>query len=450
MKRRIDPTWQLMIYATVAALLASPAVAQEFIGTAKAIEDAPIYAGAGSMFYVVGKLKLGTIVKIDDRFVDWYKIVPPKGVYSYIRKTNVDLAAEGNAATVNAERAIVRAADVDGPGGSFRRQLNLFKGAQVRLASREPEGGYYKIFPPKGAYVYVAVAAVRRLDVDADELPEPDDAGAAPTITKVLVTTSKTTAVDPAPAADAGASSPPAAEAQTTQGPTTTAQDTTAVQITTIEPTPEVAQVQPEPEPVEDLPPDTIEPTVEIQLLTFEALEQRFAQARELRLEQQPIDELLELYQAVGRTETLTATEQRVVALRLHKLKSNAQLAATLRQLSEARKRLAAGPTRAPAPPEPIQPVDYDAVGQLHASGVYDGVNLPRLYRLVTAGRQTSAYVRPANAIAPADTLGRVVGVVGEWSYDPALKVRVLAATGIEVLEPQSAKRTAEVPGAAH
>lgn len=421
MNRRVATAWQLMVCGAVVLSLAAPAAGQKLVGTGRVIQDgALVRAGGGSSFYVVGKLKLGTIVQIDDKIFDWYKIVPPPGIYSYIRSRHVDLAPDRRTGTVNTDRAAVRAADIDGPGGSYRTQLHLFKGDTVTLATGVSEGAYYKIVPPKGAYVCVRISMVKRLEPGAVDTPDPADTAVA---------------VDTSPA-------PPASQPA----------------MTTITPQPQPAPAQPEPKVIvgakpptdETKPPPTApQPPVPSGPMSFQALEERFAEAQAMPLEQQPLEALLGAYAAVQRSAELTAAQQRIARLRIYKLKSNAQLATTLRQLAAARKRLQPAPP--PAPPEAApegEQVTYDAVGQLFASSVYDGVSLPRLYRLVSSTWHTIAYLRPAAAIAPAETMGAIVGVAGQWRYDPALKLRVLEATRIEVLKARATDKTtaAEAP----
>ena len=419
MNRRVKTTWQSILGGLLACCLAGPAAAQQFAGNAKVIEDgAPVRAGAGTSFYTVGEMAVGTIVQIDDKIFDWYKIAAPPGVYSYIRKEAVDLSGDGKTGTVNADRTPIKAAGLDGPGKSYRRQMHLFKGNQVTLAESEPDGAYYRIMPPKGARVYIHVAAVKRLDVASGDAP---DAVAAPPAEPALKPAENDRPV------------PQQTQVTTTVTPPQPTPPASQPQATTVPPVP--------PKLVQDEaadPPDLRQGAV----VLFESLERRFAEAREMPLEQQPLDVLLEAYAAVSHTAELTVAQQRTVQLRIYKLQSNVQLAAALTKLTKAVRGLESTPQTPPAAPQrPAQapPAKYDAVGQLLASSVYDGVSLPRLYRLVTPGWQTSAYVRPTSAIAPMATLGRVVGAVGTWRYDPALKLRVLEATRLDVLEPQPA-----------
>lgn len=442
MNRRIDTAWQLLGSALVLSLGASQAPAQAFISTARVIEDgAVVRAGAGTLFYVVGELKKDTLVKIDDKIFDWYKIVPPAGVCSYIKTKDVDLSADGRRGVINTDRATVRAASATGPGDSYRRQLYLFKGDPIKLAVTEPQGDYYKIVAPKGTYVYIHVSSVRRVDGKTDK---PIQLIAKVKQKQATAPVAKADVADPQPAklvAPIEKAPKLIAKVTTPQAIADSASPTTPPkaqpdQLAKAEPAkvPAIVQAKPQP-PVEPMP------------VGFAALELRFAAVRDLPLEQQPIDLLLRAYERTSRSDQLTSDEQLIIRYRIHKLKSNAQLAEVLRQVDTARQSLAAVPAAPVVTPRlrPVfEPKHYDAIGQIHPSSVYDGINLPRLHRLVSSDWQTIAYIRPTQKLASSATLGRVVGVVGTWGYDPALKLRVLAATRIEVLEPPRSVLTAD------
>ena len=90
-----------------------------------------------------------------------------------------------------------------------------------------------------------------------------------------------------------------------------------------------------------------------------------------------------------------------------------------------------------PEPDPDAEPPTYDAVGRLLASSVYDGRTLPRMYRLVDqATGRSLAYVRPESPVDTTPYLGRLVGIIGETAYDPALKLSVIAVDEIDPLQP--------------
>ncbi|MBX3355623.1 MAG: hypothetical protein KF724_07990 [Phycisphaeraceae bacterium] len=78
---------------------------------------------------------------------------------------------------------------------------------------------------------------------------------------------------------------------------------------------------------------------------------------------------------------------------------------------------------------------DYDAVGVLNASTIFDGTRLPALYRLQDpAVGQTVAYVAPRSDFQLATMLGVLVGIRGERRYDPALRVTVIEPRTVDIL----------------
>ncbi len=81
---------------------------------------------------------------------------------------------------------------------------------------------------------------------------------------------------------------------------------------------------------------------------------------------------------------------------------------------------------------------DYLAVGVLNASIVYDGSNLPLLYRLQDpSSGQTVAYIVPDDSYTLTTMLGTLIGVRGEKCFDDALKLDTISPTTIDYLTPK-------------
>jgi hypothetical protein len=84
-----------------------------------------------------------------------------------------------------------------------------------------------------------------------------------------------------------------------------------------------------------------------------------------------------------------------------------------------------------------LQAMDnYVAAGRLEASIIYDGKRLPKLFRLRSpiTGR-TLGYLQPEERFDFAPMLGRQIGVVGERSYDGALRLTLIQPQRIDLLE---------------
>ena len=132
----------------------------QFPFPAEVVEDAVLVrAGVGTTYYVVKKLKKGDLVTVDEKLFHWYKIVPPAGVHSYVSKAFVDAKGDGKVGVVNKTPCEVFTASVNGVADSFRRTTNLLKGDTVEIVAED--GGYYKIMPPKGTYVYIPAVSVK-------------------------------------------------------------------------------------------------------------------------------------------------------------------------------------------------------------------------------------------------------------------------------------------------
>ena len=95
---------------------------------------------------------------------------------------------------------------------------------------------------------------------------------------------------------------------------------------------------------------------------------------------------------------------------------------------------------------------DFNVVGNLNASIVYEGTKLPLLYRVQdpTTGA-TVAYVQPQEGISAdllATMLGTLVGIKGEVAFDPSLGVNLVRPRAIESLTATTTVDTSPAPAA--
>jgi hypothetical protein len=83
----------------------------------------------------------------------------------------------------------------------------------------------------------------------------------------------------------------------------------------------------------------------------------------------------------------------------------------------------------------------YTIVGRLSASTLYNGEQLPLMYRIQTVGGpnpRTLAYIKPDPKMGINSKLGQVVGVVGDAVMDSTLRLNVITPLRVDVLEPAS------------
>ncbi|MHC4320216.1 MAG: hypothetical protein ACYS1B_16975, partial [Planctomycetota bacterium] len=78
----------------------------------------------------------------------------------------------------------------------------------------------------------------------------------------------------------------------------------------------------------------------------------------------------------------------------------------------------------------------YVAAGRLEASIIYDGRNLPKLFRVRnSATGRTLGYVQPDERFDLVTMLGERVGVVGERAYNGELRLTVIKPQRIDLLD---------------
>ncbi len=494
--RSSNHAW-IAVWMVGAWLVGTPSIqADEFPYTAVVVEDrVPIRAGAGTTFYVVGHLARGDMVTVDEVIFGWHKIVAPRLTYSYISRSHVTVGQDGRRGTITVNRAPVKAGSVQGPGDSYRRQLYLLKDDTVEIL--DEEGGYYKIVPPSGAYVFLPPGAVEQADPASiltiqppqpmakgapvtpagDDLsrdppvleaspglrddqpprtPGPVEAGAAqassgavgPAPADALIEANVAMAVEPVVAADPRAEDKDKAADQPIEADQLLESDRGKP---VDPPQHQLVGVSPPagPGPITSGPDtfkDRVSPSVR-------EAENWIQQVSARPLEQQPIDQMIAVYEKLWTDPRLNSEDRRIVKTRLALLGRNGALAATLKNISEVKNTVSQTgdpqePSGSPSQASVLAPWPdagtsfrprYDVVGQLLASSVYNGADLPRLLRVVEPGvGRTLAYLKPAAVYQPAASLGRYVGIIGTTRYDPALKLDVIEVEQLDVLEPSS------------
>lgn len=441
--------------AAALALLACVAVAsaQETV-TFQAVaqplnpgEKIMVYAGPGYTYYPVGRIAEGTVVQVVQVDFNWVMIKPPEGVYSYISRGFVNVRGDGRTGTVTKDNANVYAAHERGPGESWRRHAALKKDTVVTIVAEE--GSFYKIIPPASGHVYLEPGAWRRIEDDAvapepepepdvqpEPEPEPDNAIDPEPEPDPQV------AIDPEPEPDPVVLVPPVPDPVVTPEPTIDPEPTIVLGDDDDDDADDdgtVGSIDPIVDPqrsVDEEPTPVVTPAA-ISGSVAEA-EARFAEAQALPLEERPNAELLATYRTLAADTALAGIDRRIVAARVRQLERDSAIAEALREIHAIQQRIDE-PIASTSQGDVAQPTRYDAVGQLVASTVYDGQTLPRLYRLVDpASMRTIGYVRPTASVDPGQSLGQVVGLVGEAHYDAGLKLRVIDVQRLDVLGPQN------------
>jgi SH3-like domain-containing protein len=433
----------------------------EAIITDKQVE---VRAGPGRAYYVVDTLQRGDRVRVVQTLYDWSKIEAPDSSFSYISQAFVNARGDGSTGVVNSNRQEVKAGSLQGPGVSYKTQVMLNRGDEVKIL--ETVGDYYKIEPPKNAFVYLPPGSIRPAgprDVaparetsgseetgreGADENPGAPAAGepdaSVDDRAEDLITLSRQSERQTETDGEADAAEPTddrvasMAEPDAQDGPGDAAEEEDAPSVTL-----STEQRDREPGEVEIDIAKGQELEVEPETTALAELEARAIPELKKRVEEQPIEDLLAAYRSLRDREDieLNSSERQLVALRIAVLQRNRQLREALAKIEASQEAAEQSPATASneqateaASPERGTREAYDAVGKLLASSVYDGRSLPRMYRLVDpTARRTLAYIAPADVDTTA-MLGKLVGVRGESQYDPSLKLRIFEVQSIEVL----------------
>ncbi len=392
-----------------------------------------VRAGAADRYYRVGELDKDTLVKVEQVIAGWNKIVPPEGFHSYISKAFVDAKGDGSTGVVNTDRSKVYAADVNGPAGSYRVQAVLNEFDEVRIV--EEEGSHYKIVPPAEAYVYLPPGSVRRamaMELEPEgTTPDPDPV--------VEPEPEPDPVVEPEPVVIPPVESDPVVITPVEPEPTVIEPEPTVVEPVLIVP------VEPEPDPVDNTsdqalndmlgdetattPMTDLQPALKVDRLSLAELEKKVQAMRDLPVEERPLDETIAQYELLAAEGGLSQADQYRVNSRLALLRYEKGIAEGLIAIAKAREGVV------DEPEAELEAVPYDAVGRLLASSVYDGQTLPRMYRLVDpATGKSLAYIKADAAVDTTGHLGKLVGIQGTTSYDPALKLKVIDVKHVDHL----------------
>lgn len=157
-------------------------------------------AGAGVNHYRCGRLsEPATVVVVDEQF-GFAKIRPPKDSFSWVAIQYVDKKDE-TSGEINASNVRIWAGSPYVSAiHSSSSQVELNKGDKVTFTGK-PEGDYYKILPPEGAYLWINAAYLKYLGPLSKFTPEGAQLNTQPAAAPVAApaqTAPLTPVIDPA------------------------------------------------------------------------------------------------------------------------------------------------------------------------------------------------------------------------------------------------------------
>jgi len=123
-----------------------------------------VRSGPGTNYYNCGKLDRGQRVKVVGTRFSWSRIVPPEGCFSWISKQYVEVDANDVASGVVTGDSVRVYAGSESlkPMHSTTVQIKLNRSDKVKLLGGD-SGGYYKIAPPEGTYLWMSSEYLKAL-----------------------------------------------------------------------------------------------------------------------------------------------------------------------------------------------------------------------------------------------------------------------------------------------
>lgn len=460
-----------------------------------ATEKVSLRCGEGELFYRVGEVPAGTMLLLDGESTAWSRIMYPTGVHAFIRAEEVD---EVNASALKIKPSKLKAVNLaTGWSGSWKALLAtpLPSGTSLKMIEPVRDGDTgpivgYKVHAPEQARAFVESRAVRKAtDVEVQQFKTkgtstPAAPSAAPVTPPSQPTGQPPVQTPPQPQPTGNANTAVATPATSTPATTTPPQPATSTPVDLTKPvappvagtpsttpapsTPTSTSVPPEPVPGQPQAPTTIEqitsPVPEAnpsEPLTIEQgqpsaavnndprpaavaydLEPTFQAVIRQPLMTAEMDELSSEYdRAISTLDDGSRLKQQLL-MRRDALKLRIDMRDRQRQLEEQKAAIDAGRG---VVNEQLSLAEqarvYTLIGQLQPSTVYDGKQLPLMYRVLSVGGsspRTLGYLKADNDQAMLGKIGAVVGVIGETQIDRSLMLNVITPIRVDVLKPKS------------
>ncbi len=427
-------------------------------------DKTPLRCAEADSAYAVAELTSGQVLHVDGERGSVLRVVYPPKVTAFVRAEEATI--EGSTVKLSKDSRLRAANVVAGFAGSWKMLLDtpLTGGTPLKLIepSVDKDGTLlgYRVAAPVGARAYLNSASVRRA-TDAEvqayrgKFGEPSLESAAPAIPTPTVIAHTPTPSDQPNSAPVQ----PPADPSTTTSPTI-AENTPAKPADTIAepmkiaaapgeggsspalPTPTQPEAQPNNQPatqsVASVQPTT-PPITERKRATAEELEPTFKIVMAQPALTAEFDEMLAEYRrTLDSTPTDQARRRQAIESRIKALELKAEFRDKLRQAETERAQLDEGNVKLQQRfAELAQNRTYTMVGQLQGSTVYDGRRLPLMYRLQSLGGvpQTIGYIKPHHDLNFDGMLGQVVGVIGQTQFDDALKLNVINAVRVDLID---------------
>lgn len=433
--------------------LASPAAAQSGVtpvdpyNAVVTRDNAEIRASDGTLYYAVRLLKAGQILRVDGQTNGWLRVVYPEGSQAYVKAeevkeagTQVELKQPSRLQAANLQMNEKShwwfLLEKELPAGTKLDVLQPLKGANGNVHG-------YLVKAPADSKGFVKNDFLRKASAEELAAAGLGPAPAAPT-TPATPTTPSTPAT---PANTPGTTTPatPTTPGTTTPAAGTPESTTPAAQPGATTPTTTQPTIEMTPLPSTTNNPAAATPAAptppEPKKASIETLKQVYADVQTQRLEEAEFDAAIAEFHRVmddlGETGG-DSSLRRLLGQRLAVLEMRQQLQNEIRETAERTRVYTESSREVSRYLEQIEanPL-YTMVGRILPSTVYNGQDLPLMYRVESADSgmtRTLGYVIPTDDLDVLPKVGRVVGIAGKARYDEALRVNVVAATRMDLL----------------
>ncbi len=390
-------------------------------------DNVPMKCADGGIFYAVSILKQGQVLRVDGEGPGWLRVEYLPGMKAYVKAADATADATGKtiklsrpsrlmAANVQGSRPWQFLLDSDLPAGTGFTVLEAVKGTDGTV-----EG--YLVPAPAQSRGYVKNDQIRRAT------PEETAAQTKPDTTKPATEEPKPIVAKPTPPA---APQRDPATPQPDSTPTAQAPETTPAQPVAAAPAAEAPKLK----AIKDL---------ETLRTLFNSAMQKGGSEEEIKTVMAEFDRTTASLGATDedqRVRQALAARKEALSLRLEVFEAAKKIRETTSTWDEKELKLR----------QYVEDVEkqaiYTIVGRIVPSTVYDGKRgMPLMYRIESAdssSTRTIGYVVPREGVDLLTVSGKVVGIVGESRLDEALRLNLVAARRVTVLNPTGSPRPIE------
>ncbi len=482
--------WIQMVVALLTAWTAAgPALAQVkdvaayFVVVSK--DKADLRSGETANYYKVLELPAGTVLSVDGEAGEWARVTYPGAATAFVQAEHVRFDAASNTATVTEPTRLRAANSLTGFKGSWKALLAapLTAGSTLKVTeqAKDDEGRVvaYRVTAPAAARGYVRRADVRQAtpaEIESarragnmteapapgktSDTPQPQNGPANVKDKPQPVNPTPSPAPSPAPApASTPAGTTPAPAPGTPPAPTnvTPPGDNKLLEPmvkpgeTPPAPAPATGTTPPAPSPAPATNDGAVTPPVTEpakvaeppapKAPTLTELERTFDAIRRQSPDDAEYQALIAEFQKLQDTQGAESPRLRKqIQGRIDWMQMKLEIRDRQREIEDMKRKAdSQGRDVTTKLADLERQRQYAIVGRLLPSNVYDGTNLPLMYRLqsVAGGSQprTVGYIKPSPELDLPTKLNQVVGVIGEIKMDPAMSLNIITALRVDILQ---------------